>query len=419
LATLAGLLFFLSVFQDALFSPLASLGGEGLYMGIRRLPDLLAVVVPAFFLLLVPTHRLVRALPFVGWFLLIGTWMVFSGMRAGVTGQVLLELGALARCWPLFLAIACQEWGAAARRRFISLVVLSTTLECGIGLIEAFLPSVSELILPGAFGGPDETSMTYLRELPKGFVSGTLIENVGFAYTGLVGFVILAAGERGWLPAWARRWRRVLLLLHVIAVVFSGSLTVCVLVALCVGWEVAYRRFSWRTVFFVGAAGVSLGVLTLMIWGESLGWSGFVRAAQNQRLGMLTGILEFIAEVGWGTWLVGVGPSDPAIWQALRSTSVPGFVLNDTLVIQDLYWPSFALFYGLIGLISLMALFAFLWVRITQQVSGRDRGANMFKQLLVCVLLAGFLNQVLEYRPMAFFLWPLAGMLIQRGAQRG
>jgi ABC-type xylose transport system permease subunit len=98
---------------------------------------------------------------------------------------------------------------------------------------------------------------------------------------------------------------------------------------------------------------------------------------------------------------------------------VPGFVLNDTLVIQDLYWPSFALFYGLIGLISLMALFAFLWVRITQQVSGRDRGANMFKQLLVCVLLAGFLNQVLEYRPMAFFLWPLAGMLIQRGAQRG
>ena len=207
--------------------------------------------------------------------------------------------------------------------------------------------------------------------------------------------------------------------MHVIAVVFSGSLTVCVLVALCVGWEVAYRRFSWRTVFFVGAAGVSLGVLTLMIWGESLGWPGFVRAAQNQRLGMLTGIFEFAAEEGWGTWLVGVGPSDLGIWQALRFQNVPGFVLDNSLVVQDIYWPSFVFLYGLLGLGSLMGLFAFLWVCFTRRVPRGDRGGNMFKLFLACVLLAGFFSQVLEFRPMAFFLWPLAGMLIQRGVQRG
>ena len=39
----------------------------------------------------------------------------------------------------------------------------------------------------------------------------------------------------------------------------------------------------------------------------------------------------------------------------------------------------------------------------------------MFKLFLACVLLAGFFSQVLEFRPMAFFLWPLAGMLIRWG----
>jgi len=416
LSTTVGVLFAYVVFQDSLLSPLASIGGSKAYMTMRRMPDLIGILASVIFLLLTRGRRLTRALPFAIIFLMISAWMVYSGTRAGATNQGFIELWAVGRCWPLFLAVSCQSWVPAVKKRFFTLVIICTTIESCIGVMEFLIPPLSGLLLPNFYTETGIGELTYVRQMAGGFVSGSFIENVGFAYTALIGFAVLITAEPVWMPRRALRWKWPLLLLHGAAVGISGSLTVAVLLL----FLLIIRRVNSKRLLRLGAfAGIAVigAIAGLVIWGEPLALGEFVQAAEAQRLGAFYGIVEMATKADFGTILMGVGPSDYASWQALLFTSTPGFFLNNGLAIQDIYWPSYGLYYGIIGLALLIFLFTMLCGRLNRTPKGAGR--QLCFSFLACIFVAGWFNQVLEFRPIAFFFWPMAGMLIQRGKKDG
>lgn len=399
------------------------------YLGLRQVSDVLVLIAVAITIgtRLRSTHRF-RIIGRGADLCLVSFVVLSLGTVVARGGDVLitvLNLKALLRYVLLLYVLLNLRVERAEVYTFLRLIYVSLGIQLLVSLVQIVGPvSVDQFFFPriqdSEVAGVQFKS-TAIREAEKGYIFGTMTNNIsygGFLLVGLATYVTRYVRDRRTLFYWG------IVVVFLFLAYMSGSRAVTFAVVLLVGVD---HYLSGETGRFLKAGTLTLLPLALLVFLSGINLmdlhvfevfsAEYLRVAMTQRLGILLEVLpQFLSELRVADVLFGLSP-DRAILNRFVAdmAEVPAVLTGNVAVIEDVYWVALPVYYGLIGLALfggfLLLIFGQLYrtVRWGKELLER-RLARIALLLLIVAIPLNLIGQYFETRQFSFYLWLMVGV---------
>jgi hypothetical protein len=399
------------------------------YLGLRQVSDVLVLV--AVGITIGTRLRSTRRFRIIGRGadLCLASFAVLAlGTAIARGGDVLvtvLNLKALLRYVLLIYVLLNLRVRRTEVYTFLRLIYVSLGIQLVASLIQLvgpvsvdqfFFPRVRDTEVAGV-----EFGSTAIREAEKGYIFGTMTNNIsygGFLLVGLATYVTRDIRDRRDLFYWG------VVAVFLVLAYMSGSRAVTFAVVLLVGVDHylsgetgRFLQVSILTVFPLALLVFLSGVTLTDLHVFEVFTAEYLRVAMMQRLGILLKVLpQFLTELRVADVLFGLSP-DRAILNRFVAdmAEIPAVLTGSVAVIEDVYWVALPVYYGLVGL----TLFGGFLVSIFGQLYRIARwGKELLERRLACIALLllvvavplNLIGQYFETRQFSFYLWLLVGV---------
>lgn len=399
------------------------------YPGLRQISDGLILVMVAITIgMRLRSTRRFRIIG-RGADLCLGAFVILAlGTVVAREGNVLytvLNLKALLRYVLLLYVLLNLRVKRTEVYTFLRLIYVSLGIQLMVSLIQFvgpvsidqfFFPRVRDTEVAGV-----QFKSTAIRETEKGYIFGTMTNNIsygGFLLVGLTTYVTRYIRDRRDLFYWG------VVAVFLVLAYMSGSRAVTFAVVLLVGVDHylsgetgRFLQVSILTVFPLALLVFLSGVTLTDLHVFEVFTAEYLRVAMMQRLGILLEVLpQFLTELRVADVLFGLSP-DRAILNRFVAdmVEVPTVLTGNVAVIEDVYWVALPVYYGLVGL----TLFGGFLVLIFGQLYriawwGKEllerRLARIALLLLVVSVPLNLIGQYFETRQFSFYLWLMVGV---------
>jgi hypothetical protein len=399
------------------------------YLGLRQVSDVLVLVAVAITIgtQLRSAHRFRivgrGADLFLGAFVLLALGTVLA--RQGDVLYTVLNLKALLRYVLLVYVLLNLRVERAEVYTVLRLIYVSLGVQLVVSLVQLvgpvsvdqfFFPRIQDTEVAGV-----EFGSTAIREAEKGYIFGTMTNNIsygGFLLVGLATYVTRYIRDRRTLFYWG------IVVVFLFLAYMSGSRAVTFAVVLLVGVD---HYLSGDTGRFLKAGTLTLLPLALLVFFSGISLTDlhvfevfsaeYLRVAMTQRLGILLEVLpQFLSELRVVDVLFGLSPDRIILNQFVADmVEVPAGLIGNVQGIEDVYWVALPVYYGLVGLALfggfLLLIFGQLY-RIARWGKGllERRLARIALLLLVVAIPLNLIGQYFETRQFSFYLWLMVGM---------
>ncbi len=399
------------------------------YLGLRQVSDVLVLV--AVGVTLGTRLRSTRRYRIIGRgadlclvsFLVLALVTVIA--RGGDVLVTVLNLKALLRYVLLAYVLLNLRVEREEVYTFLRLIYVSLGIQLVVSLIQLVGPvSVDQFFFPRVrvteVAGVQFKS-TAIREAEKGYIFGTMTNNIaygGFLLVGLATYVTRYIRDRRDLFYWGA------VAVFLLLAYMSGSRAVTFAVVLLVGVDHylsgetgRFLKVSTLTFFPLALLVVLSGVNLTDLHVFEIFSAEYLRTAMTQRLGILLEVLpQFLSELRIADVLFGLSP-DRSILNRFVSNlaSIPAGLSGNVQGIEDVYWVALPVYYGLVGLALfggfLVSIFGHLYriARWGKEILER-RLARIALLLLVVAIPLNLIGQYFETRQFSFYLWLLVGV---------
>ncbi|WP_263786837.1 hypothetical protein [Salinibacter grassmerensis] len=400
-----------------------------IYLGLRQASDALVLILAG--MVLGMRFRATRRFRIVGrgadfcLVAFVGLALCTVALREGNLLYTVLNLKALLRYVLLVYALLNLSLRRAEVYVLLRLMYVSLGIQFIVSMIQIAGPvSIDQFFFPRVQGtevAGVELGSTAYRESEKGYISGTMTNNIsygGFLLVGLATYVTRYIRDRRTLLYWGA------VAVFLFLAYMSGSRAVTFAVVLLVATDH----------YLSGEAGQFLKVSTLtflpfvplvLLMGVNLSGlhifevfsAEYLRVAMEQRLGIVLNVLpQFLTDLSVADVLFGLSPDRTILRRFVADvTELPAVLIGNVAVIEDVYWVALPVYYGLAGLglfVGFFALVAREVYRIAQK--GKEllerRLARIALLLLVVAVPLNLIGQYFETRQFSFYLWLFVGV---------
>ena len=359
-------------------------------------------------------------------------WAVFVSLNSENANVFLslLSIKALVRYVLIFYLVSTITWDESRYLRLRKTFIICFGIQAIIGVVQVvFGPPALEFFSPRSVEAYGMSSLAiYDRVDNLRDIFGTFRNTIGFAYSMMIGTVILVISQR-------KNSRLVTLAVSTIALLLaymSGSRIVSLLMFVFLlmtflglerRWK-AVRRWAYAApIIFFSVFAVYIGVLSLDLNFDRTSMffvfdPDYMEAAMNQRLGIITMLLPNV--LSDPSILLGFGAdknrlAELAI-QYIPNTQ-PVLLLIFDKIIEDVYWVALLLYFGIVGLV-LWLYFMFRVFRFTSDVARTESGwvseaGRIASVLLLLSIPLNFINQAFEVQVFAMALWTFSGIALK------
>lgn len=407
------------------------------YLALRQIPDALVIVaagiaVGARTFKTTRFRRIGRAADAL-LVLLVVSAFTSAVLQGGNLLTATLNLKALLRYVLVIYVLLNVEMGRREVRTFMRFVYVSLIGQFIVSAIQLvgpievdsiFLPRIEDTEVAGT-----TFQSTADDEAQRGYIFGTMTNTIsygGFLLVGLALHVTRYVRERPLLQYWG------MALLMLFLAFMSGSRAVTIATVLLVG---ADHYFDGQFGRFVrkGLYAAPLLIPVLLLAGVDLTdnyffeiFSGaYIDTAMEQRLGIVLLVLPFfLSALGPIDILFGLSADREILNQFLSDMlDVPKLLVEQVATIEDVYWISLLVYYGLIGFAlfsgfvgSVVRQLGRLWRETTDALERRLVQTTLL--LFVVAIPLNFLGQFFETRQFSFYLWAFVGVTLSYAAHR-
>ena len=398
---------------------------ENIFIILRQIPDLFVFSFVFFVLLSSLMKRRIdvvnkKAFSFLALFITFSLVSVF--LNHSSLFNSLLNLKALIRYVFLIYILYWIKPTEKQALTFIKAVIIIAFIEAAIGTLQFFGGDLIRNLFEPRKLYSIQYAVTALRK-GSGESFGTMAYTINYAFFLVVSLVfILGFGKyfskhKFMLNAGS--------LFLVVAIFFSGSRAAFLSALIAIGLY-TYYRYGIRIIFYLMPLFVGLIMLVLFVDKGSSSkdfWyflsPRYVDNLESQRLGMIKLFLSYVSALD-PHLLYGLS-SDKSFFVDYISANykLPLFFSKGTIgAFEDVYWIALIFYYGIIGFILFALFLFFIYKKIIAFEKFSDITDIHSDMLVTCKILflliipLQFVNQTLEVRQFAFYMWAIVGFTL-------
>jgi len=407
------------------------------YLAMRQIPDALVLVAAGIAVgarvFTTTRFRIMGRAADVCLVLFVASAFVSVFLQGGDLLTAVLNLKALLRYVLIVYVLLNVQVGQQEVQTFIRLVYVSLGIQFLVSAIQfvapyeidaIFLPRVEESEVAGI-----QFQSTAVKELERGYVSGTMANTIsfgGFLLVGLATYITRYIQQRRTLAYWG------VVVLALFFSFMSGSRGVTIATVLLVA---ADHYFDGRTGQFIRMGLYASPLLLPLIVFAGIDvtdnyffeiFSGaYVDKAMEQRLGILLLVLpHFLSGLGTLDIIFGLSADNEILNEFVSDMfDIPQLLVAHVADIEDVYWIAIIVYYGILG----FALFGGFFGSVVRHVNMVRRQATQLLEkrmaratllLFITAVPLNFLAQFFETRQFSFYLWLFAGISLSYAAHR-